>query len=140
MASQAEIRSALFTRLNLLTDASWPTKWENQDFLPEEGVASNTRYQAVFLGFDRVDQRGPGDNAQRLIWGTLWIYLHVRVNKGTQAADARADLLINHFPRSWEIVGANTSGAVESAWAEMGFPDQDRKWFITPVKVRFFSF
>lgn len=140
MPSQAEIKSILSAQLDTLADPLWPTKWENLPFTEAEAAQAANQYQTVTFSFVPVDQRGPGPESPRLVWGFMVVDLYARMGRGAKASDVRADVIIGAFPRSLNIVGASTLGAVDRAWAEMGIIDPEKKWFITPVKVRFFAY
>jgi hypothetical protein len=93
-----KIRAALETHLNAMTPAL-STAWENVAFTPVNG----TPYQRVNLLMAAPDNRYMGCD-RRIEQGIFQITLNYPIDKGAAPAEARANLIIEHFKRSTKLV------------------------------------
>lgn len=130
--SLAKIRAALETRLGTLTPAL-STAYENAAFSPVSG----TPYQRVNLLPAAPDNSVMGASVY-FSQGIFQVMLCYPVNGGPGAAQARADLLVNHFKRGTTLVNAPLQIIVMSTPRIAGaLIDGDR--FCVPVSITYQS-
>lgn len=130
--SDAAIRVALETRLDALAPAL-ATAWENLPFKP----VRSTPYQRVHIMRAEPESLSSSGRTRRL-GGLLQVMLLYPLNSGPGNAEARAELLRQHFPAALTMVSGGVSVLVEKEpYVMSGFRDGDR-WAV-PVRVPYFA-
>lgn len=129
--SRPEVRKALEVRLNALTPAL-ATAWENARYEPQIG----TPYQRVTLlpGVPENPTRGPF--VREL--GLLQVSLFYPLDKGPAAAEARAKLIKDWFPRALTLTNGGIITIISNTPYNMsGSIDED--WWMLPVRIPYYA-
>jgi len=130
--SYAIIRKLLETQINSVS-AGFSTAWENVPFTPTSG----TPYQAITLLPARTEGPTFGSNFKRET-GILQASLYYPGNQGSQAAYARAGVLIGAFIRGSTF----SQGAIKIIIDEhpyIGPALNNGSWFMVPVSIPFIA-
>lgn len=130
--SEKKIRAALEERLVALGPAL-ATAYENQNFTPPVGAP----YQRAFLLRAEPENPEQGNRFTRFA-GIFQVSLFYLQGKGPGEAEARADLLIAHFPRNLTMIKDGIKVQVDGTpYVMPGFADGDR--WVVPVRVPYFA-
>lgn len=125
----AVIRKLLETRLAALVP-EWPTAWENVEFTPTPGVA-HQRVALLPAAPVTITALAQGPS---LLTGIFQVIVAVPPEGGPGIGDARADVLVGHFPR-----GLSLSDGSHSVWvperAAVARAIQEENFRLVPVSV-----
>lgn len=129
--SRSSVRQALETALNGISPAL-ATAWENVPFEPVEG----TPFQAAFLMAAEPDNPEIGGIYTER--GYLQINLNYPLNTGPAAAEARAELIRDTFPRGAAFTADGITTTIERT-PEIGSGRTEESRYFLPVRVRYFA-
>jgi len=129
--SESAIRAALETRLALLSPAM-ATAHENAAYTPVAG----TPFQRCYLL--RAQPENPVFGSFHRLTGVFQVSLFYPPNAGAGAAEARAKLLAEHFPRGLSLTASGVTLMIDrEPYIMSGQQDIDR-WHV-PVRINYFS-
>lgn len=130
--SLVAVRAALETALNGMSPAL-ATAWENAPYSPSPG----TPWQMVTLLPAEPDNREM--NATHIERGLMQVNLFYPLNAGPSAAETRAELIRDTFPRGASFTSGSVTTHIERT-PEIGPGVVEDDWFMKPVRVRFYAF
>lgn len=129
--SRAAVRQALETALNGMSPAI-STAWENVPFEP----VVDTPYQAAFLLGAEPESIEAGTSYRER--GIFQINLNYPLNTGPGAAEARAELIRDTFPRGATFTADGVTTRIETQ-PEIGTGRAEEDRYFVPVRCRFYS-
>ena len=130
--SYSIIRRLLETQINSVS-VGFSTAWENVPFTPTIG----TPWQAITLLPSKTDNPTFGDGFRRES-GILQISLYYPTNQGSQAAYARAGVLIGAFVRGSTFIQDAIRILVDEH-PYIGPAFNNGAWFMVPVSIPFIA-
>lgn len=130
--SLQDLKKALNTRLASLSP-SIQTEWQNTQFKPTEGVP----WQRATVRHDPNTSLGITEGSGRRWTGEFYIVLFYPRNKGSGAADARAQAILNHFYRGLNLVTSSMTVVCLEGNVMTGVDEPT--WFRLPVRIPFFA-
>ena len=129
--SAPAIRQALETALNALSPAL-ATAWENVPYTPVVG----TPYQAVYLLRAEPDNIEIGSAYTER--GIFQINLFYPLDTGPGAAEARAEVIRDAFPRGASFTASGVTTHIEKT-PEIGPARIEDDRYFLPVRIRFYA-
>jgi hypothetical protein len=128
----ANISSALDARLNTLA-SSPPVAWQNITYTPLSGVL----YLRPTLLPAPTQQAGLGDNGLDEYQGIYQIDIFAAVGGGRGTAEAKADLISDHFKRGTSLVSSGTYVRLRDVSRSAGVVDGDR--FAISISIKYMA-
>ena len=125
------VRQALETRLAAIS-SGFPTAYENYKFEFTVG----TPWQAAYLlGADPDNREMNANYTER---GVFQINLFYPLDAGPGAAETRAQLLRDGFPRGSDYAASGVTVHIEKT-PEIGPGRAEDDWYVKPVRIRFYA-
>jgi hypothetical protein len=129
--SRPEIRKALETHLSLLLPAI-DTSWENKAFKPRSGLP----YQRVNLL--PATPEGPEIGSFSRELGLFQITLMYPGDGGPGEAEARAELIRQHFPKGLNLVVNGIVTTISGTLQKLRGDNDGDRWAL-PVRIPYFA-
>jgi hypothetical protein len=130
--SLPDLKKALNTKLASLSP-SIATQWQNMQYDPVEG----TPWQRATVRSNPNHPLGITEGSGRRWTGEFYIVLFYPRGKGSGAADARAQALMNHFTRGLNLVTTTMTVVILEPFVMTAVDEPN--WFRLPVQIPFFA-